>query len=76
MAHLVENEKTKLIASALDRVSTGCFVVGILGPYAAVIYGTSPTLGGELLLFSALCWFAIGVYTHTLGQWVLESLLE
>lgn len=79
MPHLVENEKTKLLASALDRVSTGCFVVGVLGPYGAIMYGTSPfvlRLGDRAFIFSIFIWFAAGVAIHNAAQWVLESLQE
>ena len=76
MPHLVENEKTKLLASALDRVSTGLFVVGVLGPYAAIFYGTSTPLSGDLFLLSIFSWFAGGAIIHVAAQWVLENLRE
>jgi hypothetical protein len=36
---LVDNERTKLLANALDRASTACFTVGILTPTAGFLYG-------------------------------------
>ncbi len=74
--YLVENEKTKLLAGALDRLSTGLFVIGVLGPYAAIIYGTSTPLSDDSFLISIFSWFAGGVIIHNLAQWVLESLRE
>lgn len=32
------NERVKLLANALDRASTACVTVGVLGPIAAVLY--------------------------------------
>lgn len=57
---LVENERTKLLANALDRASTACVTVGLLAPIAAVIYGASGTavtpwtfaLGGVIWLLA------------------------
>jgi hypothetical protein len=76
MPYLVENEQTKLMAGALDRLSTGCFVVGVLAPYAAVIYGPATHISDDAFLFSLLSWFAAGAFIHYLAQWVLESLRE
>jgi hypothetical protein len=76
MPYLVENEKTKLLASALDRVSTGLFVVGVLGPYGAIIYGTARPLSDDAFLLSIFCWFAGGVIIHNAAQWVLDDLRE
>lgn len=36
---LVHNERIKLTANALDRASTACFTVGVLGPTVASLYG-------------------------------------
>jgi hypothetical protein len=35
---LIDNERTKLLANALDRASTACFTVGILTPAAGYLY--------------------------------------
>jgi diacylglycerol kinase len=37
---LIDNERTKLIANALDRASTACLCAGAV---AAIIYGASGT---------------------------------
>ncbi|MFD2649008.1 hypothetical protein ACFSX5_14560 [Devosia albogilva] len=59
---LIENERTKLLANALDRASTACLTVGLLAPVAAVFYGAGGTaletwtfaLGGGIWLFAAV----------------------
>ena len=33
----IANERTKLLANALDRASTACFTVGVAAPFAAWI---------------------------------------
>lgn len=56
----VANERYKLLAAAVDRASTGCLVVGILGPLV------DPT--GGLTLGHAMAWFGTGVLLHILAQ--------
>ena len=34
MDNLVWNERTKLLAGAIDRLSTACFTLGIIGGFA------------------------------------------
>jgi hypothetical protein len=40
-ADTVHNERTKLLANALDRASTTCFTVGIVTPGAGYLYNVS-----------------------------------
>jgi hypothetical protein len=37
---MIDNERTKLLANALDRASTACLTVGIITPLAGYIYGS------------------------------------
>jgi hypothetical protein len=78
MPYLVENEKAKLLANALDRLSTGVFVVGVVGPYGAIIYGTSTStpLSEDAFLLSIFSWFTAGVIIHNAAQWLLNGLRE
>ena len=39
--NLLHNERTKLLANALDRASTACFTVGILTPSVGYLYNVS-----------------------------------
>ncbi|KQQ13294.1 hypothetical protein ASF53_14070 [Methylobacterium sp. Leaf123] len=72
---LIANERTKLTANALDRASTACLTVGVLGPTVATLYGIGGTNGGTLgFLFVAgsLFWLIAaaalhGMARHTLG---------
>jgi hypothetical protein len=38
MSNLVFNEQTKLFATALDRLSTACFSIGVLAPAAGAYF--------------------------------------
>jgi hypothetical protein len=38
MSPPIDNERTKLLANALDRASTACLTVGVVAPFAAALY--------------------------------------
>lgn len=40
---LQQNERTRLLANAIDRVSTTCFAVGVLVPTATLLVHGAPT---------------------------------
>jgi len=75
---LVENERTKLLASALDRASTACVTVGIVAPAASLIYG----FGGRLdapawfLTVAFVLWSVGASILHLVARWVLGGLEE
>ena len=74
---LVSNEKTKLLAAALDRASTACVTVGILAPMAAVIYGlpgnSSPVWA---FILATVFWLFAAVVLHMVARNVLGGLIE
>ena len=46
---MIENEQTKLTATALNNLAVAIWVTGLIGPVVAVLYGTpaqKPTAGG------------------------------
>lgn len=57
---LIRNERTKLLANALDRASTACIAVGLIGPTVATTNGGNPL---------HLSWVAIGAS----GAWILAA---
>lgn len=61
MEYLVENERRKYLAGALDRLSTACATVGAIAPLAGLIYGS-----GTFGLPAAFFWVAT-------GSWLLAS---
>lgn len=74
---LVHNERTKLLANALDRASTACLTVGVIGPAAAYLYGVGGTGGvasGFLIGLGSLFWLAACAMLHWLARKALGSL--
>ena len=72
---LIENERTKLLAGALDRASTACITVGLLAPVAAVLYGATGALlapVGFAVISSA--WFLMAVVLHLTARRILGGL--
>ncbi|MGN6488031.1 MAG: hypothetical protein ACTHLT_09465 [Devosia sp.] len=70
MSDLVYNERTKLLANALDRASTACVAVGGIAPVVAVgvsINVGSSVLGAVIRLFAAIT-------LHFIGRMVLGRL--
>lgn len=72
---LVENERTKLLANALDRGSTACVTVGLLAPIAAVIYGASGTaVTPWTFALGGVIWLLAAVAPHLGARFVLGGL--
>lgn len=71
---LVHNEQTKLTANALDRASTACLTVGVLGPSAAALYGLAGASAGGWIAFGALLWLAAAGLLHYMARRTLGSL--
>lgn len=70
---LVDNERTKLLASALDRASTACLTVGVLAPIAAAFYTSAgPPIGP--LLIGVFAWMSAAGILHWAARWVLRTL--
>ncbi len=70
-------EKTKLIASALDRTSTACFTVGIATPLAGYVYDVSgfrSALGVAELLGGLAGWLIVAISLHMLARRVLNGI--
>ncbi|CZT35618.1 hypothetical protein GA0004734_00026240 [Rhizobium sp. 9140] len=70
MSPLVHNERLKLVASSLDRLSTALVVVGVLGPVVAL----TPSSASLWSVFNATCWLIGAVILHLISQRVLGRL--
>ena len=71
----IHNERTKLLAGALDRVSTGSFITGIIAPITSQVRSSSSNNSNiwlSLMLFVGF--FITGVGLHRLAQQVLGDL--
>ncbi len=71
---LVHNEQTKLTANALDRASTACLTVGVLGPGAAALYGLGTAAGAAWIALGAVLWLAAAAMLHSMARRTLRSL--
>jgi hypothetical protein len=74
MPQLVENERLKFIAAALDRASTGCYVIGVLGPISALYAGQH--FPDWFQFFGLVAWFLAGLVSHLTGYRLIGSLVE
>jgi hypothetical protein len=71
----IENERTELLANALDRASTASLALGVFAPMAASFYGAGAgsDVSALTLVAGATIWLAASVALHlaarrTLGQ--------
>lgn len=72
---LLHNERTKLVANALDRASTACLTVGVFAPIAAAIYtsaGTAHTTWAFVI--GTVCWIFAAAVLHMSARYVLRRL--
>ncbi len=73
---LVENERTKLVAAALNNTAVATVVTAVIGPIAGALYGFSNAAQNRSWFLVGLLWFLIGIGLHFLGQMVLGRLRE
>lgn len=74
---LVENERTKLLATALNTAATSCFTVGIATPLAGYLYNVSgfrSIIGLLELVLGVSYWFIAATGLHLGGRRVLGKL--
>lgn len=75
MDSLIWNERIKLLANALDRLSTACFTLGFLTPLAAVVYDAVPINPNPLFFFLAAgSWTVGGIALHLFSRIVLGGM--
>jgi hypothetical protein len=72
---IVYNERIKLAANALDRASTACLAIGVLGPAVSFLYGVGPPNGAGLALgVGSLTWFGVAIGLHLRARKTLGGL--
>jgi hypothetical protein len=75
LAVAVDNEKTKLVANALDRASTGCLTVGVFAPLAALVYAPIANVTPSWnLAIGAFVWFFAAALLHIEARRTLGGL--
>jgi len=76
MSTLVDNERTKLLANALDRASTASLTVGLLAPLAALLYNlSSGHLDLWIILAGGVVWLSVAIGLHLTARWILRGLV-
>ena len=75
--NLIETERTKLLAAALNTACTSCVTVGIATPVAGYVYNVSgfrAVIALPSLAFGILGWGAAMLSLHLLARRVLGGL--
>ncbi|MGV8939175.1 MAG: hypothetical protein ACOH2J_18815 [Allorhizobium sp.] len=72
---LVRNERTKLLANALDRTSTACIAVGLIGPAVGIANhsATAPAQSFTAVIGTVI-WLFTAVVLHLFARRVLGEL--
>jgi hypothetical protein len=75
---LIHNEKTKLLATALNAAAGSCFTVGVLAPMAAAFYNLKASAGPSLatIIIGAVVWLSSSAALHLAARHVLGGLKE
>ena len=71
---LVENERTKLLATALNNVGVATIITGVVAPTVATLYGASIAGKDQWWFLVGGVWLLAGIGLHILGQVVLGRL--
>jgi len=75
--HLIENERKKLSANWLNRLSIVCFAFGIVSVTAGYLHSVGSlraAVPGWVLALGTIGWFILAVALHLLGRRVLRGL--
>ena len=71
---LIDNERTKLLANALDRASTASLAVGVFGPIAVTLYNAGGPFADDraiILAVGSALWLTAAVALHLVARAVL-----
>jgi hypothetical protein len=76
---LIENERTKLFATALNTSATSCVTVGLFTPLAALLYnlgGAREAIGFGTVVIGFGLWLSAAAILHLAARRVLGGLKE
>lgn len=71
---LIKNERTKLLANALDRASTACIAVGLIAPTVTTMNTGNPLHLSWIALMSSGSWILAAIALHLGERHVLGRL--
>jgi hypothetical protein len=72
---LIHNERTKLLATALNNAAVATMATAIVAPIAGILYGSTPAANAWWPLLG-LVWLLVGLGLHLAAQHVLGRLKE
>jgi hypothetical protein len=75
MPHLVHNERSKLVANALDRASTASIAAGIFAPVATATLGQSQ-VSWDQAAASVVFWLVCAAILHIEARRQISTLRE
>ena len=73
---LIDNEQTKLTATALNNVAVAFGIAGFVGPAVAFGFGASTLPDNGITVAMAICWVLIGTILHLCARLLLLRLRE
>ena len=76
MAHLVYNERVKLLALTLNTTAIAVIVTGAVAPTVGAVYGTLASVPSWWLVTVGSTCFAVGVGLHLTAQYALGRLRD
>lgn len=71
---LIHNERTKLLATALNNTAVATVVTALVAPGAGFLYNSQNAAAGRWWIFIGAVWFVAGLGLHVLAQIVLGRL--
>jgi hypothetical protein len=75
MSTLIHNERTKLLANALDRLSTASVAAGFIAPVSSLIGNNSPGITVAVAI-STGAWLSASVILHLAARRALGGLMS
>jgi hypothetical protein len=73
---IIHNERTKLLATALNNVAVAAFVTGFIAPIVGFLYGSPTATATRWWWLIGIVWLLVGVGLHTTAQAVLGKLRQ
>jgi hypothetical protein len=71
---LIHNERTKLLAAAVNTTAVATIIAGVIAPMAGLFYGSSSISVGAWWVFGSALWLLVGFALHLVAQVVLGRL--
>lgn len=73
--NLVQNERIKLTATALNNIAVATIVTALIAPAAGFLYGTANPAAGHWWLAVGFAWLTGGAALHLAARWTLGGLV-